>query len=170
MGKRKKVDKAETSDKRPYRRGVGVVLFNAEGKVFAAQRNDMPGEAWQLPQGGIDAGESPLEAALRELKEEIGTDRAEILAESERWLSYDLPRRLVGKRWKGRYRGQTQKWFALRFTGQDGEIDLNHHSPEFTTWRWSDLASLPAMIVPFKRDLYRVLVEEFGHLARPQGS
>ena len=170
MGKRKKMDEAETSDKRPYRRGVGVVLFNAEGKVFAAQRNDMPGEAWQLPQGGIDAGESPLEAALRELKEETGVTSVELLAETDRWLSYDLPEDLARKAWRGRYRGQTQKWFALRFTGENSEVDLNHHSPEFTTWRWSDLASLPTLIVPFKRDLYRALVEEFRRFARPQGS
>ena len=151
----------------PYRLGVGIVLFNGQGRVFAAQRSDTPGAAWQMPQGGIDAGEEPSAAALRELHEETGITSVEILAESEGWLDYDLPGELIASVWDGRYRGQRQKWFAMRFLGNDGEIDLEHHSPEFTAWRWAVFAELPASIVPFKRRLYRELLAEFGHLASP---
>ena len=154
-------------DDRPYRRGVGIVLFNQEGRVFVAQRKDTPGEAWQMPQGGIDEGEEPRAAALRELKEETGIASVAVLAESSGWLSYDLPSELAGKVWKGRYRGQTQKWFAMRFLGADAEVDLEHHSPEFTSWRWAEFSELPAHIVAFKRQLYLDLVREFGHLAAP---
>ena len=153
----------------PYRLGVGIVLFNSEGGVFAAQRSDTPGEAWQMPQGGIDMGEEAPAAALRELHEETGITSVEILAESQSWLDYDLPGELIGSVWGGRYRGQRQKWFAMRFLGTDGEVDLAHHSPEFTTWRWAVFAELPATIVPFKRRLYRELLAEFGHLAVPAG-
>ncbi len=152
-------------DTRPYRKGVGAVLFNAEGKVFAGRRVDTPGQAWQLPQGGIDKGEKPRRAVLRELAEETGIVKAEIIAKSREWLSYDLPDDIAGKIWKGRYRGQKQKWFALRFTGKEGDIDLNAapHA-EFSAWKWVDLETLPAMIVPFKRELYEAVVEEFKHL------
>ena len=145
----------------PYRPCVGVMLINREARVFVAQRLDTTVEAWQMPQGGIDRGESPRQAALRELKEEIGTDNAEIIAESRDWLRYDLPAHLIGRVWKGRYRGQEQKWFAMRFLGEDGEIDLETEDPEFTTWRWTELDSLPELIIPFKRKLYQELVEEF---------
>lgn len=153
-------------DKRPYRKGVGAVLFNGRGKVFAAKRIDTPGQAWQLPQGGIDKGEKPRQAVLRELAEETGVVKAEIIAKSREWLSYDLPGDIAAKIWKGRYRGQKQKWFALRFTGKDEDIDLNAapHA-EFSAWKWVDLEALPAMIVPFKRELYEAVVEEFKHLA-----
>ena len=150
---------------RPYRPCVGVMLLNRDNLVFAAQRIDQEVEAWQMPQGGIDEGEEPLEAAFRELEEEIGTANAELLAESRDWLAYDLPRELADKVWRGRFRGQTQKWFALRFLGEDGEIDLNSAHPEFSVWRWVPMRELPAIIVPFKRDNYERVVAEFRHLA-----
>ena len=148
----------------PYRRGVGIALFNAQGKVFAAERIDTPG-AWQMPQGGIDKHEEPWPAALRELKEEIGTAKAERLHETD-WLRYELPPDLVGHVWHGKYRGQEQKWFAARFTGKDGDIDLEADShPEFSAWRWASLAELPHLIVPFKRQLYAAVVEAFTAFA-----
>ena len=149
----------------PYRPCVGLMVLNAHGKVFVAQRNDMINPAWQMPQGGVDKGEAPREAALRELKEEIGTGDAEILAESTDWHSYDLPRELVGKLWKGRYRGQSQKWFALRLRGGDETIDIETEHPEFSAWKWVDIGQVVELAVPFKRDLYRRIVEEFRHLA-----
>ena len=160
----------QADDRRPYRPGVGLILFNRDGLVFVGRRINLPADAWQMPQGGIDEGEEPRQAAMRELKEEIGTDKAEILAESRDWHAYDLPPELSGRRlWGGRYRGQRQKWFALRFLGQDADIDLSAHGhPEFSAWKWAKFADLPGQIVPFKRDLYRVLVAEFGHLARPE--
>lgn len=149
----------------PYRKGVGALLFNAYGYVFVARRLDTP-DAWQLPQGGIHKGETPRQAVFRELVEEIGTDRAVVLAKSRRWLRYDLPRELVGKVWNGRYRGQEQRWFALHFTGTDADIDLAAHGkPEFDAWRWSPFADLPLLAVGFKRALYRDLVEEFRFVA-----
>ena len=152
----------------PYRLGVGIMLLSAEGSVFVAQRIDMPSDAWQMPQGGIDKGETPIEAAWREMKEEVGTDRAELLAESHDWYTYDLPRDLAARLWRGRFRGQRQKWFAFRFTGTDRDIDItsNDH-PEFSTWRWVSMADLPALIVPFKRPLYQQLVGEFCPLIAP---
>ncbi|MEE8279733.1 MAG: RNA pyrophosphohydrolase [Alphaproteobacteria bacterium] len=151
--------------RRPYRKGVGAVLINAEGQVFVARRIDTPGEAWQLPQGGIDEGETPRQAVLRELAEEIGTDKAEIIAESADWLRYDLPGELADTVWGGRYRGQMQMWFALRFTGAEEDIDLEaSRRPEFTDWKWAALEDLPRLIVPFKRALYEDIVAEFRHL------
>jgi putative (di)nucleoside polyphosphate hydrolase len=156
--------KTVEADALPYRRGVGVALFNGQGKVFAAERIDTPG-AWQMPQGGIDRDENPWPAALRELKEEIGTAKAERLGETD-WLRYDLPPDLVGHVWKGKYRGQEQKWFAARFTGKDGDIDLEADShPEFSAWRWASLNELPELIVPFKRPLYLAVVEAFTAFA-----
>ncbi len=149
----------------PYRPAVGIMLINRDRRVFAAQRIDMPSNAWQMPQGGIDEGETPLEAARRELLEETGTDKAELVAEIREWLSYDLPVELVSVLWGGRFRGQTQKWFAFRFTGEDRDIDIETETPEFLAWRWVEMGALPELIVPFKRPLYRRIVEEFGHLA-----
>lgn len=146
-----------------YRRGVGIMLFDGAGQVFVAKRKDTPGDAWQMPQGGIDQGEEPRAAALRELEEEIGTAHAEIVAETRNWLLYDLPDDLVGKVWGGKYRGQAQKWFAARFLGADAEIDLaKHHDPEFSEWKWAPLEALPDLIIGFKRDLYSALVAELG--------
>ncbi len=160
---------AKTADL-PYRPGVGIMLFNGAGLVLVARRIDMVSEAWQMPQGGIEEGERPIDAAFRELAEEIGTAKAEVLAEAEDWLDYDLPHDLVPRLWQGRFRGQTQKWFAMRFTGVDGDIDIATETPEFSEWKWAEPAALPDLIVPFKRDLYAELVRRFGHLAQgPRG-
>jgi putative (di)nucleoside polyphosphate hydrolase len=150
----------------PYRRNVGAALFNAEGRVLIARRADVAQDAWQLPQGGLDEGEDPRIAVLRELREEIGTDRASIIGEVAEWLNYDLPPELLGKALRGRYRGQTQKWFALRFLGEDSEIrlDLDPH-PEFNAWRWAELAELPRIVVAFRRPVYQRLAEEFACFA-----
>ncbi len=140
------------------------MLINNDRRVFVAERIDTPG-AWQMPQGGLDEGESPAAAALRELEEEIGTRQVEILAESREWLTYDLPAELRDQVWGGRYRGQKQKWFLCRFTGTDGEIALDAHShPEFRAWRWVEPEVLPQLIVPFKRDIYRTVLGEFHSL------
>ncbi len=155
----------------PYRRNVGALLFNRAGKLFVARRADVPNAegpagGWQLPQGGIDANEDPRVAVFRELEEEIGTANAEILAEHPDWLRYDLPPHLVGVALGGKYRGQTQKWFALRFLGDDSEIDLTRDpDPEFDAWRWASLADLPAMAVGFKRAVYEVLARDFARFA-----
>ncbi|MEE8140236.1 MAG: RNA pyrophosphohydrolase [Alphaproteobacteria bacterium] len=149
----------------PYRPGVGIMLFNGAGLVLVARRIDMVSEAWQMPQGGIEEGERPIDAAFRELAEEIGTAKAEVLAEAEDWLDYDLPHDLVAILWQGRFRGQTQKWFAMRFTGCDADIDIATEDPEFSEWKWAEPAALPDLIVPFKRDLYAELVRRFGPLA-----
>jgi putative (di)nucleoside polyphosphate hydrolase len=149
-------------EKPEYRAAVGVMLLNRTGEVFVARRIDMPMmPAWQMPQGGIDPGETPLQAALRELKEEIGTDKAELLGESRGWLKYDLPAELAGGVWGGRYRGQRQKWFAMRFTGNDVDIDLATDHPEFDAWKWIPPKQLPEIIVPFKRRLYIDILAEF---------
>lgn len=149
----------------PYREGVGILLLNRQGRVFVGRRIDQTAEAWQMPQGGIDDGEDPQAAAFRELHEETGIRNVRLIAASRGWLSYDLPEDLRAKVWKGRYRGQRQKWYAMRFLGKDADIDLRTHHPEFDTWRWQDVALLPELIVPFKRPLYQQVVAEFGHLA-----
>jgi putative (di)nucleoside polyphosphate hydrolase len=152
-----------TPGKPGYRSAVGIMLLSRAGEVFVARRIDMPMlPAWQMPQGGIDPGETPIQAALRELKEEIGTDKAEILGESRMWLQYDLPVKLAGGVWGGRYRGQRQKWFAMRFTGNDTDIDLATDHPEFDAWKWILPERLPEVIVPFKRQLYIDILAEFG--------
>ena len=154
-----------------YRPAVGVMLLNRAGHVFVGRRIDMPAglAAWQMPQGGIDAGETPRQAAIRELKEEVGTDSAEILAESRCWLHYDVPGEIAGHLWGGRYRGQRQKWFAMRFTGEDGDIDpaATEH-PEFDAWEWVMSERLPDLIVPFKRQLYLDVLAELGEHCRPE--
>jgi len=151
-----------------YRPCVGLMLLDRRGRVFVAKRNDVDADAWQMPQGGIDPGETPRQAALRELAEEIGTDKAEIIAESEDWLDYDLPPHLLGKAWGGRFRGQSVRWFALRFTGLDADIDLEApgeaHAPEFSDWKWVALEALPGLAVDFKRPLYEALVARFRPL------
>ena len=163
----------------PYRRNVGAAVFNREGHVFLGRRKKrrggmelVAGHEWQMPQGGIDGGESPLEAARRELFEETNISHVSLLAEAPDWLSYDLPPEALAGRWKGRYRGQTQKWFAFRFEGEDGEIDIDRpgggaFDPEFEAWRWAPLATLPALVVPFKRPVYEAVVAAFKDLARP---
>jgi putative (di)nucleoside polyphosphate hydrolase len=155
---------SSTSDL-PYRPCVGIMLFNADGKVFVGNRLDQTVESWQMPQGGIDKGETPKEAVLRELKEEIGTKKAEIIAEMEDWVTYDLPEHLVGIAFHGKYKGQRQKWFALRFTGKESDIDLTAHDPEFSSYRWVSLEELPDLIVPFKREIYQTVIVALGQYA-----
>jgi len=147
--------------KKPYRRGVGIVLVNARGRVFVAQRIDTKELAWQMPQGGIDDGETPRAAALRELAEEIGTDKARVIAVTRSWLRYDLPPDLQAKVWKGKYRGQAQKWFLMRFTGVDADINLDTDHPEFSAWKWLPFTHLPRVIVGFKREIYKQVVAAF---------
>jgi putative (di)nucleoside polyphosphate hydrolase len=144
-----------------------MMLLNAKGRIFVGKRIDQSVEAWQMPQGGIDEGEDPRVAALRELKEEIGTSNAQIIREHPDWLTYDLPPHLVGFALQGRYRGQRQKWFALRFKGTESEIHLDTPHPEFAAWKWLDIAELPRVIVPFKRPTYAAVIAEFKDLARP---
>jgi putative (di)nucleoside polyphosphate hydrolase len=149
----------------PYRPCVGVMLLNAQGHVFVGRRIDQTVEGWQMPQGGIDEGETPEIAVMRELKEEVGTDKAVIVRAHPEWLDYDLPPHLIGVALHGKYRGQTQKWFALRFTGTDQDINLVTHEPEFAAWRWVSVDELPKLIVPFKRDIYRKVIAVFRDLA-----
>ena len=149
---------------RPYRPCVGIMLINKDGLVLIAQRIDQRAEAWQMPQGGVEDDETPSQAAMRELEEEIGTNRAEIIAESEAWIPYDLPRDLADKVWRGRFRGQTQKWFAMRFLGKDEDINLATAEPEFDAWKWTPLANLTDVAVRFKRENYRQVVDIFRHL------
>lgn len=153
--------------KLPYRPCVGLMLMNGEGKIFVGQRNDRHADAWQMPQGGVDKGEDPRDAALRELWEETGvtSDLVELVAESEGWLPYDLPHDIVPVIWKGRFRGQEQKWFLFRFIGRDEQIDIATEHPEFTRWKWQDPDQLVAEIVPFKREVYEQVIAAFqNHL------
>lgn len=152
----------------PYRPCAGVMLINREGRVFVGQRLDSTLEAWQMPQGGIDPGEDALDAAYRELWEETGVvrDHVELVATAPEELSYDLPEELVGKIWKGKWRGQRQRWFLFRFLGEDSDVNIATADPEFRAWRWADPADLPELIVPFKRELYREILRIFaGQLA-----
>jgi putative (di)nucleoside polyphosphate hydrolase len=156
----------ETEAPRPgYRPCVGIFLLDRHGRVFVGRRLDTP-DAWQMPQGGIDGDEDPAVAGLREMREEIGTDRARFIGESKDWLQYDLPAELVPQLWKGKFRGQRQKWFAFRFLGTDREINIATEHPEFSSWRWAELAELPGLIVPFKRQLYSELIAEFTPLIK----
>jgi putative (di)nucleoside polyphosphate hydrolase len=142
-----------------YRRGVGIMLLNQHREVFVGQRLETQGEAWQMPQGGIDEGEEPRDAAFRELREEIGTDKAEIVAESKAWLRYDLPSQLR-KRGNDRWLGQQQKWFVMRFRGTDTDINIATEHPEFSAWKWISVEHLPNLIISFKRQLYLDLLQE----------
>ena len=160
----------------PYRPCVGIMVINRAGLIWVGRRADGKtqdeghGDWWQMPQGGIDEGEDPARAALRELDEETAIRSVSIIGESKDWLTYDLPAHLVGVAWKGRYQGQRQKWFAMRFTGEDSEIDINPrqgHEREFTIWRWAPLDSLLPAVIPFKRKVYTEIVREFGPLATP---
>ena len=160
----------------PYRPCVGVMLLNREGLVFVGRRRSDAGNehvadgyAWQMPQGGIDPGEDPYVAALRELYEETNVRSVTLLAEAPQWYAYDLPSVVAGRAWRGRYRGQTQKWFAFRFEGDDSEIDISRpaggrHKPEFGEWRWETMRRLPELIIPFKRPVYESVVAAFQHL------
>jgi putative (di)nucleoside polyphosphate hydrolase len=152
----------------PYRPCVGIALFNPAGLVFVGHRISSDEDThWQMPQGGIDRGESPQAAALRELGEEVGTARARIIGEVGEWLTYDLPRNLLGRSLRGSYRGQRQKWFAMRFEGRDTDIDLNTDHPEFNDWKWVPLPQVVNFIIAFKRPVYERVVAEFARLAVP---
>jgi putative (di)nucleoside polyphosphate hydrolase len=151
------------ADALPYRPCVGVMLINAQGLIFAGQRIDSTSPAWQMPQGGIDDGEKPREAALRELVEETGitADLVQFVAKTDDWLTYDLPPDLLGKVWGGKYRGQRQKWFLYRYLGHDDQVAIATDHPEFSTWRWIGADEMIAAIVPFKRDVYQQVVNAF---------
>jgi len=161
----------------PYRPCVGVMLVNRDGLAFIGKRAKGGNEgemenAWQMPQGGLDEGEEPYEGALRELWEETNVSSVELIGETPGWVTYDLPPELVGIAWKGRYRGQKQKWFALRFTGADSEIDVaapggGRHRPEFSEWRWEEIDRLPGLIVPFKRAAYEEVVAQLKPFVKP---
>jgi putative (di)nucleoside polyphosphate hydrolase len=159
----------------PYRPCAGLAVFDRDGRVFIGRRIDGPEHTdathvWQLPQGGIDKGEDAYPAALRELYEETSIRSVEKLGEIEDWLTYDIPREIAGTAWSGKYRGQKQKWFALRFVGDEREIDIAHpaggHAPEFVEWRWEPLANAPALVVPFKRPTYERVVKEFARFTK----
>jgi putative (di)nucleoside polyphosphate hydrolase len=159
----------------PYRPCAGMAVFNRDGRVFIGRRIDGPEHVdevhvWQMPQGGIDDDEDPYPAALRELYEESNIRSIERVGEIAEWLHYDIPREIAGKAWKGKYRGQKQKWYALRFTGDESEIDIAHpaggHEPEFVEWRWEPLSNTPGLIVPFKRPVYERVVAEFAKFAK----
>lgn len=151
------------AEKLPYRPCVGVVLIDRRGMIFAGRRKDTDAPAWQMPQGGIDRGEEPEAAALRELQEEAGVapDRVEVIGRTPDWVTYDLPPELLGKVWGGKYRGQKQLWFLLRFLGEDAEIDIATEHPEFGEWRWVTADEMLAAIVPFKRAVYAEVVAAF---------
>ncbi len=159
-----------------YRPCVGLALFNPAGLVFIGRRANRsqrehvaPGHEWQMPQGGIDPGEQPIEAAYRELREETNVSSVSLLAEAPDWLSYDLPREIGREAWRGKYRGQSQKWFAFRFEGDESEIDIQSpggHKPEFDAWRWVPLEETPELIIPFKREVYRKVARLFAGVAR----
>jgi len=150
----------------PYRLGVGMMILNKHNQVFVGKRVDAKVEAWQMPQGGIDIGETPSRAALREMEEEIGTKNGNIVSETKNWYSYDLPKFLIPKLWNGQYKGQKQKWFLINFTGEDSEIEVETNHPEFEDWRWVDLVELTEIIIPFKRKLYEAVMSEFKPLLR----
>lgn len=145
----------------PYRPCAGIMLVNDANKVFVGRRIDSRVDAWQMPQGGIDKGENADIAALRELEEEVGSAKAYIIAQSEKWRKYDIPKGLVPKVWGGKYRGQEQMWFLMRFTGNDSDINIETRHPEFLEWKWAEIDDLPDIIVAFKRELYQDVIDEF---------
>lgn len=148
----------------PYRFGVGMMLVNKDGKVFVGKRIDTSSEAWQMPQGGIDKGEDEKTAAVRELLEEVGTDKAQIISQSRDYHYYDLPEEIIPKVWGGKYRGQKQRWYVFLFDGEDTDINIQTEHPEFCQWKWVDANELPDVIVPFKRKIYTEILSEFTNI------
>ncbi len=148
----------------PLRIGVGIVVLNSDNKVFVGKRKDNPVDKWQMPQGGVDPGETLLEAMKRELIEETSIKNIKVLKELDYWLEYQLPKDLVGIIWQGKYRGQKQKWFVVKFFGLDNEINLNTKKPEFIEWKWLDISKLPDVIVDFKKNVYKKLVKELDKI------
>ena len=147
-----------------YRRCVGLVIINKDGLVFVGKRIDSNLNAWQMPQGGIENGESPRDAGIREMKEEIGTNNVKLIGEIDNWLNYDIPQKLSSKLWNGKYRGQTQKWLAFQFLGSDDEININTEDPEFKEWKWEEHKNLVNLAVPFKKDIYKKIINKFSNL------
>ena len=144
----------------PLRTGVGVAILNSKNKVFVGKRKDNPSDKWQMPQGGVDLDEPLLVAMKRELEEETSIKNIKVLKEFNQWLEYELPENLIGKIWRGKYRGQKQKWFIVKFTGEESEIDINTKNPEFIEWKWIDMNLLPDLIVDFKKNIYKNVLEE----------
>ena len=155
---------SDAHDALPYRLNVGIMLINHNGLVFVGQRRDNHSDAWQMPQGGIDDGENPKEAALRELHEETGipANLVQVLEVSENWISYDLPKDLISQLWGGRFRGQKQKWYLMRFLGSDAEVNIQTETPEFSAWKWIPPDALVENIVPFKKSVYQKVLSEFS--------
>ena len=149
---------------KPYRNCVGLLVINKNGDVFIGKRIDSNLNAWQMPQGGIEADEDPKTAGIREMEEEIGTKNAELIGEMSEWLNYDIPENLSHRLWNGKYRGQTQKWLAFKFLGNDSEINIKTKDPEFKEWKWEKHTNLPRLAVPFKRDIYKKVIKEFEKL------
>lgn len=155
-----KKEKVEASEL-PFRQGVGMVIVDKNNRIFVGKRIDSKVNGWQMPQGGIDLGETPSSAALREMEEEIGSNKGKIIAESKKWYSYRVPTFLIPKLWNGQYCGQRQKWFLIRFTGKDSDININTETPEFDQWKWVELDQLLVDIIPFKLKLYQQVIQEF---------
>jgi|TARA_B100002051_G_C16621775_1_gene578665 putative (di)nucleoside polyphosphate hydrolase len=152
--------KLENFQKLPYRNGVGIVVLNNENKVFVAKRIDNPKNFWQMPQGGVDEGEDLLNAAYRELKEETSIFSVKLIKEIEDWTQYDLPSKLIGIIWKGRYKGQKQKWFIFKFLGNDTEINIKTKNPEFLDWKWIEIGKITEIVVDFKKEVYQKVEKE----------
>ena len=148
----------------PLRTGVGIIVLNKENKVFVGKRKDNPIDKWQMPQGGVDSGEKLVDAMRRELKEETSIKSIEIIKEVEDWLDYELPKNLLGKIWKGKYRGQKQKWFIVKFLGSESEVNIITKKPEFIEWKWVEINQLPSIIVDFKKNVYERLVKELKNI------
>ena len=148
----------------PLRIGVGIILLNHENKVFVGKRIDNPANSWQMPQGGVDKNEDFLQAAKRELKEETGVRTVKVIKELNEWFTYDLPKNLLGKLWKGKYRGQKQKWFIMKFLGKKNEINIKTENPEFLDWKWIEISKLPEIAVTFKAKVYKKLKDELESL------
>ena len=156
--------KLENFQKLPYRNGVGIVVLNNENKVFVAKRIDNPKNFWQMPQGGVDEGEDLLNAAYRELKEETSIFNVKLIKEIEDWTQYDLPSKLIGIIWKGRYKGQKQKWFIFKFLGKDTEINIKTKNPEFLDWKWIEVGKITEIVVDFKKEVYQKVEKEIKKL------